>query len=339
MNYSRKQNSEGRTADGGERPRRRLHTPVLPAYRKMLTLSGLVLLFAANIWLLDSWISRGQPSVPPMQNGPPLAAVRAPRPVSPSLPGLDINTPVLIPGLEQVDPAYAPTLTPDLREIVFSGAGLRSPDYDLYLAKRVAVTGPFLTPVKIDSCSSPQAETFPTLSPDGLELLFIRFDSQPGLFYARRDSLDADFSAPVRWEAAARIARGRYPGGAQFIDMHHVQFVTRGRTPSDDRQILLMARQTLQTGFANPVPLNFTEAPVPQFVSVDGLRSYFGAPSGLLLAARHVQSEPFGPPTKISDVSADGPVWVTPKEDIIFFCSPGRGKRVGASRRLWMLRF
>ncbi|HEX5445461.1 MAG TPA: hypothetical protein VFW87_16665 [Pirellulales bacterium] len=39
------------------------------------------------------------------------------------------------------------------------------------------------------------------------------------------------------------------------------------------------------------------------------------------------------------NIPTDGPVWVVPKEGVMFFCSPGYGGQVETSRKLWMLRY
>ncbi|MGH7139862.1 MAG: hypothetical protein ACREHD_29335 [Pirellulales bacterium] len=305
---------------------------------KALAAAG-VFLFAA-VWLVAKWGTAGEPEKRGSARKSSAAAGGSSRPAKkPAVPALELNVPVLVPGLEEIDPAYGPSLTHDLTVLVFAGAGKKRGDYDLFIAKRTDPASSFSKPSRMDACSSGRYETFPTLSPGGLELLFLRFEAQPKLYYARRDTLDETFGKPEPWAVAESLPPGRRPGAAQFIDETHVQFVTHGKTASEDRQLLLTDRKTQRSKFGEPAPLEFTQAPVPQFVASDRLRSYFGLPNGLLVAARDSEAEPFEMPTRISDIPADGPVWVVPKEGVIFFCSPGFGGQVETSRKLWMLRF
>jgi hypothetical protein len=298
-----------------------------------------ILVFAAAC-MAPAWGSAGEPGQRQAARKSP--AVRRDSSMPPkkrALPALELNTPILVPGLEEIDPAYGPALTPDLTLLVFAGAGRKRGDYDLFFAERADAASPFSKPTRMDDCSSPRYETFPTLSPDALELLFLRFESQPKLYYAQRDSLDEKFARPKLWDVSEALPAGRHPGAAQFIDEEHVQFVTHGKRASDERQLLLTIRTAPRQPFGNPARLEFTQAPVPQFVTSDRLRSYFGLPSGLLVAARDSEEEPFGVPAPISDLPADGPVWVVPEEGVIFFCSPGIGGQVETSRKLWMVRY
>jgi hypothetical protein len=297
-------------------------------------------LFFVAVWLVAELGTAGEPVKRESVRKSSSAESGSSRPAKkPALPALELSVPILVPGLEKIDPAYGPSLTHDLTVLVFAGAGKKRGDYDLFIAKRADPASAFSKPTRIDACSSGRYETFATLSPDGLELVFLRFEAQPKLYYARRDTLDEAFGKPVPWAVAEALPPGRRPGAAQFIDETHVQFVTHGKTASEDRQLLLAVRETPRSPFGDPVPLEFTQAPVPQFVTSDQLRSYFGLPNGLHVAARDSEAEPFGMPTRISDIPADGPVWVVPKEGVIFFCSPGFGGQVESSRKLWMLRY
>ncbi|OAI53866.1 hypothetical protein AYO47_00675 [Planctomyces sp. SCGC AG-212-M04] len=264
------------------------------------------------------------------------AALRPPRPETPSVPGLEVNESKLVPGLELINPAYAPTLTADMKTLVFSGGG--SPN-DLYITQRESVEKPFGPPARITGCSNRLDETFPSISPDGLELLFARFGPQPKLYYSRRETTAAEFETAVPWQIAEALPEGRYPGGPQFIDQLNVQFVTRGATADKNRAIMLTARNAPGTPFGEPSVFMNLKGPNPYWLSADRLRAYYGVPNGLYFAAMKPESDAFSNPSKIADVPIDGPVWLSPKEDILFYCSPNRGKAVDEmNRRLWMLR-
>jgi hypothetical protein len=265
------------------------------------------------------------------------AALRVPRPETPSIPGLEkIKEPQLVPGLETTNPAYAPSLTADMKIMAFAGGG---PKYDLFITERESVDKPFGPAALIANCSTPKYETFTSISPDGLELLFVRFDPQIRLFYSRRDSTKAEFGPAVPWGLAEALPPGRSPGGAQFIDPQNVQFVTRGETADQNRAIMLTTRDAVGSPFGEPSVFMNLKGPNPYFLSADRLRAYYGVPSGLYFAGQKPDSDAFSNPTKIVDVPIDGPIWLSPKEDILFYCSPGRGNAPNdGNRKLWMLR-
>jgi hypothetical protein len=221
--------------------------------------------------------------------------------------------------------------------LVYAGGG---PRYDLYITQRDSVDKPFGPPAMIISCSHKVFyETFPTISPDGLELLFLRFEPQPRLYYAKRDSTKAEFGDAIPWAITDALPEGRYPGGPQFVDQQNVQFVTRGATADQNRAILLTSRGAPGNSFGEPSVFMNLKGPNPYYLSADRLRAYYGVPSGLYFAALKPEADTFENPSKIVDVPIEGPVWLSPKEDILFYCSPGRGKPVSESnRKLWMLR-
>ena len=89
--------------------------------------------------------------------------------------------------------------------------------------------------------------------------------------------------------------------------------------------------------------------PWPQwFVVPSGLHAFYGGNEGLYLTARQNVRSGFPGEMRILDASVtgpiDGPLWVTPQEDVVFYVSPGPGQAPGPyhrdkGRRLWLLRF
>ena len=77
------------------------------------------------------------------------------------------------------------------------------------------------------------------------------------------------------------------------------------------------------------------------------MRAYYGTTKGVFYAERGNTSEPFGEPVSLLHASVtgpiDGPLWVAPQEDVIFYCStgPGQSPKLGdrnKGRKLWMIR-
>jgi hypothetical protein len=102
---------------------------------------------------------------------------------------------------------------------------------------------------------------------------------------------------------------------------------------------MLTTRDAPGVSFGEPSVFMNLKGPNPYWLSADRLRAYYGVPNGLFFAGMKPESDAFSNPSKIVDVPIDGPVWLSPKEDVLFFCSPDQGKAVDESnRRLWMLR-
>ena len=111
----------------------------------------------------------------------------------------------------------------------------------------------------------------------------------------------------------------------------------------DRRTIFRTSRAQRGEEFAAFEPVEFPDGRPPYFVSPDGLRAYFGSPEGLYLAVRVTVHKTFRNPVLFVRASAcgpiEGPVWLTPAEDVVFYCSPGPGQAPGSARRMWMMQF
>jgi hypothetical protein len=278
-----------------------------------------------------------------------LETIRAARPQVPSVPGLKEGKPAQIPGLEAIDPGYSPCLSPDLKTIVYAAMPDLVTFYDLYVATRDDVTKPFGPPKLIRSCQSRQADVSPTLSPDGWELIFAREGPRPQFFHATRESASAEFGAPkllkIPGYEPAKKQRVERP---QFLDPLHIIFCFVD-VESNVRKMVVAERSRPEGPFGPPQRMpSLSNAWPPWFLSANGLRAYYGTEEGLFVAARPHPDATFGEPIKILEASVTGPldglIWVAPQEDVVFYVSPGPGKKPGLGpgdkgRKLWMVRF
>jgi hypothetical protein len=214
--------------------------------------------------------------------------------------------------------------------------------YDLYVADRASPSDAFSTPRLIESCATAECEAYPALSPDGLELLFARSDAEPVLMAARRDSRDAEFSDPTVWSCPKMNDDGLRIGYPQFVNADRVAFARSAADPSS-RRILLCERPVAGGAFGSAEPLLMADAAPPYFVAGNRLRAYYGSDQGLAFTIRSQWEVSFGLPRPLATSAVagpvEGPIWVCPKEDVIFYCSAGPGKELGSSRKLWMLRY
>jgi len=272
-----------------------------------------------------------------------LESLRAARPKEPSVPGLKEGVPVPIPGLEQIQPAYTPTLTRDLKTIVFAWYRDWRTGYDLYEATRDDVAKPFSAPRRIESTVSRKTEAFASLSPDGLDLAFLRGDGPQQMFRCARDTRTSEFGPPIRVATPGWDAPKRHIEATQFLDSQHLAYCGTDYEATV-RSWFVLTRADRKSPFGAPEKMSFpTTLPPPYFFAESGLRAYFTVPDALYVSSRNSPQELFGGGPKLLDADKggpfQGPIWVTAEEDVLFYCSPGRGKKVDSARKLWMVRF
>jgi hypothetical protein len=312
---------------------------------RVLLASGLVLALLLLVVGVSTWRRTRTPTFPEPVAGRPRPvggtdweSILGPSPKVPSIPGLEVGVPELVPGLEGMDICFGATLTADLRTIVFSGRADPKKRYDLYLATRDEVSRPFGEPELIKSCVSRGDEAYPTLSPDGLELLFRRFHA---LWHSTRQTTSSRFQKPVRWSAPELDPEVKHLDRPRLVDPLHLLF-TAIDVPSGTRSLWMAERATTKTEFKAA-----RELPGPTLAHAvfteRGLHAYLGTSRGLTVMVRQAATEQFGPRIPIADDKSGGPVesmiWIAPQEDVIFYMSSGPGKEHGSERQLYMLRF
>lgn len=273
-------------------------------------------------------------------------SVRAPRPSVPSVPGLKEGVATLVPGLEQIDRVHSACLTPDLQTIVF--AAKSRPECDLFIATRDNVSAPFGKPERIDACSTPKGAVYPTLSPDGLELMYMSWLEPQYLFHAVRESTSSEFAKLKAWLIPEVNPKTERVVGPRFLDARHVFFLIMGNN-FVVRSCLMAERAGAKGDFGTPQPMKTGPGVCGLLFIVPGSpRAYFRQDDGLHVLVRPNQDMVGGKdmlvaPTKATG-SIDGHIWVTPQEDVVFYNSTGPGKdpNLGPDnegKRLWMYRF
>ncbi|NQT17183.1 MAG: DUF4339 domain-containing protein [Planctomycetes bacterium] len=315
-----------------------------PGRRAWLCLGGagvVVLLAVLTVWAGRARQSRRFPE-PRLGKPAPaaktrLASILPPRPKVPSIPGLKRKVPKPVTGLEEMDPVYSFSLSADMCTIVCCWEG------NLHIATRDDVSRPFGEPRVIESCASQGSGERPTLSPDGLEMIYARwFDDNAHFFYTRRHTSSSEFGESVPWDVPKSVKVGGEFRLARFLDPLRVT-VTIGEVGGKGHWIFLSERASPNSSFGAARDLPSWKVGLTACYSEDGSRAYLGWGKGLYIAARDSENESFGPPVMLADAALTGPitggVWVAPQEDVIFYCSPGPGKELGSSRKLWMIRF
>jgi hypothetical protein len=269
------------------------------------------------------------------------ATLSRPERTAPSAPGLEPRRPALIPGLQEVSPGFSPTLSSDLCTIVFSTPSKPGAGYDLYVARRESTSREFDEPQPIVLCNTRQAERFAALSPDGLELLFVRSESQPLLLRSTRANKVSSFGEPVPVPMTWLANLNHQLEWAHFVDDSRLGLCATDWR-SGKRSFLFAVRPDQASGFGAGGQIPFRGGKSSQFFVVQsGLRAYYSQNKGISVTARATLAEPFRGGAMILDAQVTGPVkgpfWVAPQEDLIIYSSPGPGETTG--RRLWMIGF
>jgi hypothetical protein len=253
--------------------------------------------------------------------------------------------PVLVPGFEESTWLKSPTLTADLLTIVcVRYAGNNTLD-DLLIAERGSLKEPFTNHRPVASTLSPDREAHPALSPDGLQLLFVRLGPPTQLWFARRPSRQAEFSAPVN----VRIPTGSHPSefqdAPQFLDGQTIHFAT-GDADFTARVQLFATRTQSPSAFRMSRSLPLSDPWPRYFVTSGGRRAYFPAADGIRLTALDSRRNQYLPSELLLTGDRVGPdltkfddtLWISPQEDLIFYCGPGPDRLQQQGHRLWMVR-
>jgi hypothetical protein len=309
---------------------------------KPIPILALAILIGSAVSTAWWWNSPSRFPIPMGLSTAPVNTMRALPPDAPSISSTPKIRAVPIPGLEDLVECMSPTLTADLKQIVFTMNRNAATGFDLYLATRASATERFSTPVCIQSTAGPAGELDPTLSPNGLELIFIRLDGPSELWYAQRPDLDSEFTAPTKWEISQVDDKTSRLGTPQFVTPNQVVF-SRIDPEKNVRTIWSCQRASSESAFERPSLYAAPEGWPTLFFNADGQRGYYGGVEGsLLLLWRRSLESTFGPPDILTTAAATGPfngtLWVSPKEDLVFYYSPGPGKKTGPSR-LWMIGF
>jgi hypothetical protein len=290
-------------------------------------------------------------AVPPAKPADLVTSRLAPPPPKPTVTGLTLGYPRKLPGLQDEPGASAPTLSADLRVLVFVKDNGPS-HHDLFITTRDDPGRAFSKPVAMGACNTDASEEYPTLSRDALELLFLR-DRRP--FSATRTSVSE------RFRPARPIVLPEVNFDAEEID--HLSLNPDGMTltfrtlkkaegAKDPWSYRVAERTTMAEPFEKTGPLPVWSPWAANVLSVDGLRCYVATGEGLSISSRLGLDRGFALPGLIQRLTPArvgpilGPFWVAPKEDLIVFSSPGsetgdsRGRRdAGHPPYLWMVQF
>ncbi|MCA8996736.1 MAG: DUF4339 domain-containing protein [Planctomycetaceae bacterium] len=270
--------------------------------------------------------------------------MRPPAPRVPSLPGISTVVPAPVPGFDDVPWLKSPTLSHDWNSIVYVTYSGEDTTDDLMIATRSKRTEPFSDHHPIETTVTPLRESHPTISPDGRELIFVSGDSPATLMRVSRESPDFEFGPAEAFAIQDDPFRGFHHDAPQFIDEKTLVFTTYDGEYRQ-RSYALAGRENVNESFQYLDTLPVAD-PQPRYTfGPRTSRGYFLTDSGLFLTARHPATGQFVAPelmipaeklgTRLTEF--DGTIWVSPQEDVLFYCSPGRNPENTEDYRLWMI--
>jgi len=271
-----------------------------------------------------------------------LAAAEANRSKSPSIPGLEKGVPQLVPGLENIDKAWTISLSHDSCTIVIDAETSLKSQHTLCIATRPNVSSPFSDLHEIRSSASGKPQR-PALSPNALELIFMRVEGAPRFFCCRRPSKSSEFGEPVAWPVPGVAREGSRLLMARFLDPLHVLLSAENIDSKPRFSFFVAERADPEGAFGPATEISMGAVGGWLCLRPHRLIAYFGTPQGLFVLARTSEAEPFGQGVRLFDSAVCGPVigaiWVAPGDDVAFYCSPGPGKEWQGVKKIWMVRF
>ena len=334
-------------------------SPARGQVRRRLLVLGLA---AVPILGFGLWWSSGSSRFPKHKGGmPPVAGTTfsAPRmppaPAKASVPGLGFGVPRKVPGLEQVRDAADPALSADLKTIVLSGRrGGPDGNLDLFMAARDDVKRPFGTPLTMYGCDSDDSETCPSLTFDGLDLVFLR-GGKP--YFARRGTSKEPFAPPSPLDIPGVGLPLTGPIDTLQLSADGLSLAIKTDGPP---LLHLATRPSRDAPFEKATPLPVWYPWAINAFSADLLRDYASNDDGLAIGSRRGLKDRFGMPGLIQLLMPRrvGPIigrfWIAPAEDVLIYSSTGpppprspQSKQItipakaadDAYRSLWMVRF
>ncbi len=221
------------------------------------------------------------------------------------------------PGLDE-----DPTMTADLKEVVFSSNRVGSAGPDLWVATRASPSVAFDPPTLVAKVNTPGVEQHPSLSTDGLTLYFTSDRAGTQDIYAcTRPDRTSDWSSPVA-VTELNSAGIDHVGGMTPDQLAFVMSTDR-ESPGGDRDLWIATRPTKMATWSAP-----TKIPEASSASIDAGPSFAGGGDALYFArdndlyvARRVPAG-FAPAAKIPSLSSplpEGDPFVTDDERLALF--------------------
>ncbi len=262
----------------------------------------------------------------------------------PRQPLTPVGPPEPVPGLEKLGWMKNPWMTPDRLTIAYVGFG--GPDQldDLFLAERLAVEDPFPAAKKIETCSGPKREIFPTLSAEGLLLVYAEDDGPYRLMTARREKRGEPFAVPEPLVIEGLNPELRMLDAPRLLSAD--ELVISATTPEYTKRQIFLARRKGPATFQQVAAVGLVNGWPRYAFSANRKRAYFLNEEGLFITMQAPKTGQFVTPEKWLAADQLGPnlgkfddsVWIAPDETLLLFGSPGLNDPESTNHRLWQVR-
>jgi Tol biopolymer transport system component len=248
------------------------------------------------------------------------------------------QAPAPVAGLNTTMDDVSARLTPDELTVVFARRATNGL-YDMYTASRASSNDGFGTPTLLATVNSINSELYPTLSPDGLLLVF---DSDRGtnvqrVWVSKRASTSDNFGA-----ATAAVALMEKETQPMLANGRALYFTSDARMPATGMRDIW--RTEIDSTGATSVPtgvlggVNTAADELSPTVTTDELKMFFarktGAESDVYLASRVATSGPFGDASPVLGLAVTGvdetPSWIAPDGCALYLHMTAPGGMGGA---------
>jgi len=264
-----------------------------------------------------------------------------PKPDAPAPPRCDptaaFGTPAPVAGLDSAGDELAARLSPDELVVVFAYASTPGGKLDVYTATRASTTASFGTPAPIGATNSIYDDSFPTLSPDQLLLVFDSDRGASGLshvYASARASATATFGPPI--EAIALADGEDHPLLANDTTLYFASATRPGAGMHDLWRAVVDDSGATGTPMAVPgAAIDTADDEDDPVVTPDELALVFvrttATSSDVLVATRPATDVDFGQPTLITGLAPAGspvvPTWISPDQCDLYFSSNLAGEQ------------
>lgn len=225
------------------------------------------------------------------------------------------GAPVPVAGLDSDLDDQGARLSPDERTVVFARARTNG-STDLYLATRASADAAFDAPMLLGTVNSVNSEIWPTLSPDGLLLLFDsnRATQTFHVYISKRATADAAFGPPA---ASVALADGdAQPLLANATSLYFASGTRPGLGLGDIWRADIDSTGATGTPAAVIGDVNSAGNEAAPAVTADERVMAFARDGDVYLAARSSPADGFGTAAPVDGLAQVGvneaPTWISP---------------------------
>ena len=225
------------------------------------------------------------------------------------------GAPMPVAGLDSTFDDEGARLTPDELTAVFARSRSGGTT-DLYLATRTAADAAFDAPMLLGTVNSVNSELWPTLSPDGLLLLFDsdRATTKFHVYVAKRTAADQPFGPPT---VSVALADGDFePLLANATSLYFTSSTRMGLGMGDIWRVDIDSTGATGTPAAVIGGINSAGNEGAPAVTADERVMAFARDGDIFLASRSAPTDGFGPAAAVDGLAVMGvneaPTWISP---------------------------